>query len=102
MAEIFAHSGESSAAGSIPRLQGIFIPGIDAPDIQDGFGLITPLGGGSSGRRLGPGMVHTLQEARLAGSLRRGNSGSGTPGSVANPALLRPHVRTEPQDRHLR
>ena len=46
MAEIFANSGEdsNSIAAPAPRLQGQFIPGIDDPDIQDGFGLITPLG----------------------------------------------------------
>ncbi len=53
MAEIFANSGENSDNVGIPapRLQGIFIPGIDAPDMQDGFGLITPLGGGATTRR---------------------------------------------------
>ena len=53
MAEIFAHSGENSDNVGVPapRLQGIFLPGIDVPDLQDGFGLITPLGGGATSRQ---------------------------------------------------
>lgn len=53
MSESFAHSGQGddSLVRPAPRLQGIFIPGIDSPTIQDGFGLITPLGGGLSSRQ---------------------------------------------------
>lgn len=56
MGEVFANSGENE--GNIgtppPFLQGIFIPGIDTPDAQDGFGLVTPLGGGATSRRYNP------------------------------------------------
>jgi len=53
MGEIFAHSGEDndSVVAPAPRLQGIYIPGIDVSDMQDGFGLITPLGGGATARQ---------------------------------------------------
>ena len=53
MGEIFVHSGEDSDSivAPTPQLQGIFLPGIDTPDIQDGFGLITPLGGGATSRQ---------------------------------------------------
>ena len=53
MGEAFVHSGENSNNAGVPapRLQGIFLPGIDTPDMQDGFGLITPLGGGATARR---------------------------------------------------
>ena len=53
MAEVFVNSGEGESGASAPGpvLQGVFIPGIDIPNAQDGFGLITPLGGGSTTRR---------------------------------------------------
>ena len=53
MAEIFAISGGNESDLSVPSpvLQGVFIPGIDTPDFQDGFGLSTPLGGGPTARR---------------------------------------------------
>jgi len=55
MAEVFVNSGdsESLASAPAPALQGSFIPGIDIPDAQDGFGLVTPLGGGPTARRYG-------------------------------------------------
>lgn len=55
MAEIFANSGGVEANFGIPapNLLGDFIPGIDIPDFQDGFGLVTPLGGGATARRYG-------------------------------------------------
>ena len=53
MAETFAISGGNEANLSVPSpfLQGTFIPGIDIPDFQDGFGLSTPFGGGGTARR---------------------------------------------------
>lgn len=70
MGETFVHSGENSGGGGVPapRLQGIFIPGIDVPDIQDGFGLITPLGGGATSRRYtqyGISNIVSAQETQL-------------------------------------
>lgn len=70
MAEIFVHSGEDSGSGvaPAPRLQGIFVPGIDTPDIQDGFGLVTPLGGGATTRQYtqyGVSNVISAQETQL-------------------------------------
>ncbi len=70
MAEIFVHSGESSGSAEVPtpRLQGIFLPGIDAPNIQDGFGFITPLGGGATGRQYtqyGVSDIISAQETQL-------------------------------------
>lgn len=70
MAEVFVHSGEDSdgVAAPAPRLQGIFVPGIDAPDIQDGFGLITPLGGGATTRQYtqyGVSNIISAQETQL-------------------------------------
>ena len=70
MAELFANSGENSDNATVPtpRLQGIFIPGIDAPNIQDGFGLITPLGGGLSARQYtqyGVSNIISPQETQL-------------------------------------
>lgn len=55
MAEVFVNSGDSEVLASAPSpvLQGSFIPGIDIPDAQDGFGLVTPLGGGATTRRYG-------------------------------------------------
>ena len=53
MGDIFVNSGKDSGSvvAPTPRLQGIFIPGIDVPKIQDGFGLISPLGGGTTARQ---------------------------------------------------
>jgi hypothetical protein len=34
-----------------PALKGVFVPGIDNPDIANGFGLYIPLGGGSTSRK---------------------------------------------------
>jgi len=70
VAELFVHSGESSGSAAVPtpRLQGIFLPGIDAPNIQDGFGLITPLGGGATGRQYtqyGPSNIISAQETQI-------------------------------------
>ena len=53
MAEVFNVSGESSniTAGPVPSLQGLFLPGIDNTLALDGFGIVTPWGGGSTTRR---------------------------------------------------
>ena len=53
MGEAFANSGvnDSNISTPTPVLQGVFIPGIDTSDAQDGFGLVTPLGGGATARR---------------------------------------------------
>lgn len=72
MAEIFAGSGGVEGNFSIPapRLLGDFIPGIDIPDFQDGFGLVTPLGGGPTTRRYQPYGVSTeysWQDTQLQG-----------------------------------
>ena len=55
MSEAFNISGESSdiTAGPPPQLQGLFLPGIDNPQFVDGFGLVTPWGGGRTTRRYG-------------------------------------------------
>ena len=55
MSEAFTTSGESSdiTAGPAPQLQGLFIPGIDNSQFVDGFGMVTPWGGGSTTRRYG-------------------------------------------------
>lgn len=55
MSEVFTSSGESSdiTAGPPPNLQGLFIPGIDNPEFVDGFGIVTPWGGGNTARRYG-------------------------------------------------
>jgi len=55
LAEIFTTSGESSenVVVSTPQLNGIFIPGIDNSLAVDGFGIITPLGGGPTVRKYG-------------------------------------------------
>ena len=55
MSEVFTTSGESSdiTAGPAPQLQGLFIPGIDNSQAVDGFGIVTPWGGGSTVRRYG-------------------------------------------------
>lgn len=55
MAEVFTTSGEDSNNVTVPRpiLQGLLIPGIDDPQAVDGFGIVTPWGGGSTTRRYG-------------------------------------------------
>jgi hypothetical protein len=51
MAELIPDSGSSEdVALSPPNLQGQYIPAIDQQIVTDGFGLVTPLGGGSSVR----------------------------------------------------
>jgi len=75
VSESFNISGESSdiTAGPPPVLQGSFLPGIDNPDFEDGFGIVTPWGGGSTSRRYGdyssPGENQTTQLQDLASSL---------------------------------
>ncbi|KKL47920.1 hypothetical protein LCGC14_2330720, partial [marine sediment metagenome] len=56
MGEIFSTSGENSnnVGTPPPFLQGVFIPGIDNQEIQDGFGLVIPLGGGKTAKRYAP------------------------------------------------
>lgn len=34
-----------------PAMRGVFVPGIDNPNMANGFGLYTPLGGGSTSRK---------------------------------------------------
>jgi photosystem II stability/assembly factor-like uncharacterized protein len=53
MGEIFINSGENGdiTSGPAPQLQGLFIPGIDNSQFVDGFGVVTPWGGGSTTRR---------------------------------------------------
>ena len=53
MAEVFVNSGENSNNVVVPRpqLQGIFLPGIDDTQKIDGFGIVTPFGGGSTVRK---------------------------------------------------
>ena len=53
MSEIFVNSGENSdiTAGPPPQLQGLFVPGIDNPLAIDGFGIVTPWGGGGTARK---------------------------------------------------
>ena len=55
MSEVFVNSGENSdiTAGPAPQLQGLFIPGIDNSEFVDGFGIVTPWGGGRTARRYG-------------------------------------------------
>lgn len=55
MSESFNISGESSniTAGPPPQLQSLFIPGIDNSQFIDGFGVVTPWGGGGTARRYG-------------------------------------------------
>jgi photosystem II stability/assembly factor-like uncharacterized protein len=52
MADIFVNSGENSNNVVVPTplLSGIFIQGIDNPYAVDGFGEVTPLGGGATVR----------------------------------------------------
>ncbi len=52
MAKLFPETGQSTdVAVSPPNLRGVFIPGMDQPTFADGFGLVTPLGGGGSLRK---------------------------------------------------
>ena len=53
MSEVFTNSGESSniTAGPPPNLQGLFLPGIDNSQFVDGFGIVTPWGGGATSRK---------------------------------------------------
>lgn len=53
MAEIFSTSGEKSenVVAPTPLLQGLFVPGIDNPLAVDGFGIVTPWGGGGTVRK---------------------------------------------------
>lgn len=53
MAEVFSSSGEKTdnVVVPTPRLQGLFLPGIDNPSTIDGFGTVIPWGGGSTARR---------------------------------------------------
>lgn len=53
MPEIFSTSGEKSENVVVPtpRLQGLFVPGIDNPLAVDGFGIVTPWGGGGTARK---------------------------------------------------
>ena len=49
MAELFPQSGQSAdVGGAAPNLRGVFIPGIERDNWEDGFGLVTPFGGGGS------------------------------------------------------
>ena len=56
MAEIFNSSGinDNNISVPAPQLQGLFIPGIDDSSAVDGFGIVTPWGGGSTTRKYGP------------------------------------------------
>jgi hypothetical protein len=53
MSDVFVNSGENSDNVVVPspQLSGVFIPGIDNSFAVDGFGLVTPLGGGSTVRK---------------------------------------------------
>lgn len=53
MAEVFVNSGENSDNIVVPppQLQGVFVPGIDNPFAVNGFGMVTPFGGGSTTRK---------------------------------------------------
>lgn len=53
MAEIFTTSGEKSenVVAPTPLLQGLFVPGIDNSLAVDGFGIVTPWGGGGTARK---------------------------------------------------
>lgn len=51
MPEFFGDSGQLSDVGvSSPNLDGIYLPGIDAPDASDGLGVVIPWGSGSTTR----------------------------------------------------
>ena len=67
MPEAFADSGESSeiTAGGTPQLQGSFIPGIDDSQFTDGFGIVTPWGGGSTLRRYKEYGISTDRDTQL-------------------------------------
>ena len=53
MADVFSTSGEKSENVVVPtpQLQGLFVPGIDNSLAIDGFGTVTPLGGGGTARK---------------------------------------------------
>jgi len=53
MADVFSTSGEDSdnIVVPTPQLQGLFIPGIDNSLAVDGFGIVTPWGGGGTARK---------------------------------------------------
>lgn len=53
MSELFANSGQNAnnMAVAAPFLDGDFVAGIDNPTATDGFGLVIPLGGGTTTRR---------------------------------------------------
>jgi len=55
LATVFSTSGENSdnIVVPAPQLQGLFVPGIDNSLATDGFGIVTPWGGGSTTRRYG-------------------------------------------------
>lgn len=55
MAKVYTTSGENSdnIVVPTPQLQGQFVPGIDNSLAVDGFGLVTPFGGGITSRRYG-------------------------------------------------
>ena len=55
MSELFGESGsQDDLALAPPQLQGLYIRAIDQPSVIDGFGVITPLGGGGTQRNYGP------------------------------------------------
>ena len=53
MSELFSSSGikDENLVTPTPQLQGLFLPGIDNPQAVDGFGIVTPWGGGSGTRK---------------------------------------------------
>lgn len=53
MADVFTTSGVKSenVVAPTPRLQGLFVPGIDNPLALDGLGIVTPWGGGGTARK---------------------------------------------------
>ena len=54
MSEFFSPSGESSdVAISAPTLSGVFVPGIDNPNMADGLGIVVPWGSGGTVRKYG-------------------------------------------------
>jgi len=55
LADVFSTSGVDSdnAIAPTPQLQGLFISGIDNSQFIDGFGIVTPWGGGGTARRYG-------------------------------------------------
>ena len=55
MSVLFSESGQDNdLAVSSPNLSGDFIPAIDMPTFTDGFGLVTPWGGGATKRNYSP------------------------------------------------